>query len=156
MAPQNHKPLERLEGFAFWLVDHAELSLLDLHAAFCDELVARGLPLWRSSLGLELLHPEQSGIRSLWTLNEGVKKTLAPRGVENLPDYLNSPVRIVDDTGRPFRQRLVGPMPNLALLDELRESGATDYVIFPLPFLDRTRSAYLSFATKAGRVRAPA
>ena len=40
-------------------------------------------------------------------------------------------------------------MPNLPLLDELRESGATDYLIFPLPFLDRTRSAYLSFATKA-------
>ena len=75
---------------------------------FADELVARGLPLWRSSLGLELLHPEQSGVRSLWTLNEGATKTLAPRGVENLPDYLNSPVRIVDETEQPFRQRLAG------------------------------------------------
>jgi adenylate cyclase len=149
MALRNHGLLARIEGFAFWLADNAELSLLELHAAFCDELVARGLPLWRSSLGLELLHPEQSGVRSLWAVGEGVKKTVAPRGVENLPDYLNSPVRVVDETGRPFRQRLVGPMPNFSLLDELKENGATDYVIFPLPFLDRERSAYLSFATKA-------
>jgi adenylate cyclase len=148
MATQNRGALGRLEGFAFWLADHAQLALLELHAAFCDELAARRVPLWRSSLGLELLHPEQSGVRSLWTQNEGAKKTLAPRGVENLPDYLNSPVRVVDETGRPFRQRLVGTMPKFAILDELKVSGATDYVIFPLPFLDRTRSAYLSFATK--------
>jgi adenylate cyclase len=137
-----------LDALALWLVGHAGLNLMELHEAFCNELIRRGLPLWRSSLGLELLHPEQSGIRSIWTLNEGAHKTLAPRGVENSPDYLNSPVRIIDETDRPFRCRLPGRVHDLPLLEELRLAGATDYIIFPLPFLDRTRSAYLSFTTK--------
>lgn len=150
MPDQARNPAQTLDGFALWIADHAELPLLELHAAFCDELTVRGLPLWRSSLGLELLHPEQSGIRSIWTVNEGAKKTMAPRGVENMPDYLNSPVRIVDETERPFRSKLQRDLVSeLPLLEELRRAGATDYVIFPLPFLDRTRSAYLSFVAKA-------
>jgi adenylate cyclase len=140
--------LARLDGFAFWLADHAELSLLELHKAFSEELVARGLPLWKSSLGLELLHPEQSGVRSLWSIEHGATKTLAPRGVENTPDYLNSPVRVVDETDQPFRQRLDGPIPSFSILQGLKDKGATDYLILPLPFLDRSRSAYLSFVTR--------
>ena len=37
----------------------------------------------------------------------------------------------------------------MPLLEEMRLAGATDYVMFPLPFLDRERSASLSFATTA-------
>ena len=128
-----------------WLAERANLAAPELHGAFAEELLNRGLPLWRSNLGLELLHPEQSGIRSLWARGVGVTETHAPRGVEDTPAYLDSPVRIVDDTERPFRQRLVGPRSALPLLEELRQEGGTDYAIYPLPFLDRTRSAYLSF-----------
>src|SRR5262245_33434723 len=119
MAPRNPLSLARLEGFAFWLADNANLSLLDLHKGFCEELVGRGLPLWKSSLGLELLHPEQSGVRSLWALGEGTTKTLAPRGVEETSDYLKSPVRVVDETEQPFRQRLNGAIPDFSILEGL-------------------------------------
>ena len=148
MSPRTLTAPAGLDHFAFWLADHAQLSLLEMHKAFCEELVVRGLPLWRSSLGLELLHPEQSGVRSLWTVNEGIAKTMAPRGVESTPDYLNSPVRVVDETQRPFRQRLDGAIPDFSILQALKEMGATDYLILPLPFLDRSRSAYLSFVTR--------
>ena len=74
MSPRTLTAPAGLDHFAFWLADHAQLSLLEMHKAFCEELVVRGLPLWRSSLGLELLHPEQSGVRSLWTVNEGMKQ----------------------------------------------------------------------------------
>jgi adenylate cyclase len=37
----------------------------------------------------------------------------------------------------------------MPLLRELQESGATDYFIVPFPFLDRGRSASMSFATRA-------
>jgi hypothetical protein len=116
----------RLDGLAIWLADHANLNLIELHEAFCNELVARSFQLWRSSLGLELLHPEQSGIRSLWTMGEGIKKSGAPRGIETSPEYLNSPVRVVDDTERPFRRRLLGLVQEMPLLEELRQAGATD------------------------------
>jgi adenylate cyclase len=136
-----------LDGLALWLAERAGLSVTDLHGEFCEELVRCGVSIWRSSLGLELLHPEQSGIRSVWKRGVGVQETQAPRGVEDTPAYINSPVRIIDETERPFRQRLVGRPFDLPLLEELRQEGATDYAIYPLPFLDRARSAYLSFVS---------
>lgn len=135
-------------SLALWLADHADASLPDLHDGFSRDLLGLGLPLWRSSLGLELLHPEQSGIRSVWSADGPVSVTQAPRGVNTTPDYLNSPVRIIDQTGKPFRHRLDGELPDLPLLKELRDAGGTDYIIFPLPFLDRLRSAYLSFTAR--------
>jgi adenylate cyclase len=141
--------MDRLDGLALWLADHEQLAVQELHIGFCGELVARGIPLWRSGLGLELLHPEQSGERSIWRADGSSVLTQAPAGVASSDDYLNSPVRIVDDTDRPFRQRLDDSMPRLPLLEDMRREGGTDYVIYPLPFLDRTRSAYLSFATQA-------
>jgi hypothetical protein len=53
-----------LEGLPSWLLEHAHLPLTELHGAFVEEMLRRGLPLWRCNLGLELLHPEQSGLRS--------------------------------------------------------------------------------------------
>jgi hypothetical protein len=34
---------------------------------FCAELCRRGLPLWRATLGLEILHPEISGSLVVWS-----------------------------------------------------------------------------------------
>ena len=138
---------KQVDGLALWLAEREGLSLKDIHVGFCDELVVRGVPLWRSALGLELLHPEQSGVRTIWSANGEVEVAQAPKGLESTPAYLNSPVRIVDETGRPFRQRLTDAMPDLPLLHELKVAGGTDYIIFPLPFLDRPRSSYLSYAT---------
>jgi adenylate cyclase len=138
--------MKRVEGLAFWLAENSGLGLPALHEAFCRELLARGVPLWRSVLGREMLHPEQSGQQLIWTL-ETSKATHAVHGVEYTSDYLLSPVRIIDETNRPFRRRLASPVPELPLLEEIRGLGGTDYAIWPLPFLDQTRSAFLSFAT---------
>jgi adenylate cyclase len=147
--PAAKRKAKRVGDLALWLAEHEGLALTDLHDGFCRELLARGVPLWRSSLGLELLHPEQSGVRSLWSVDAPVKVTQAPRGVETTPAYLNSPVRIIDETERPFRQKLTETIPDLPILMELKEAGGTDYMIFPLPFLDRARSSYLSYTTAA-------
>jgi adenylate cyclase len=140
--------MKQVDGLAFWLAENAGLPLAEVHAGFCRELVQRGIPLWRSSLGMELLHPEQSGKRFAWSADGASEVTMAPRGVEMSDAYLYSPVKIIDDTERPFRRRLAGRQ-ELPLLEELRQAGGTDYAIYPLPFLDRTRSAYLSFTTNA-------
>ncbi|MDQ3560341.1 MAG: hypothetical protein M3453_14395, partial [Pseudomonadota bacterium] len=142
---------DRLDGLASWLGRDAGLPLPELHGMFCEKLVERGFPLWRSSLGLELLHPEQSGVRLLWAATGETRVTQAPQGVATTPDYLNSPVRIVDETEKPFRRRLTEPVADLPLLETLRLEGGADYVIFPLRFLDTTRSAYLSFTTADSR-----
>ncbi len=119
-----------------------------LFQSFCGELTRRGLPVWRANLGLEILHPETSGKLMTWT--DGIFASRQnERSVVLGPGYLNSPVRIVDETNRPYRRRLEEADLEMPLLQELRGEGATDYVVFPLPFLDTTRTAVLSYATRA-------
>jgi adenylate cyclase len=141
----------RTRGLAEWLARRAAIGpkLPMLHDLYCRELNARGLPLWRSTVGVETLHPEISGLMLIWVAGELRTSRAQREGIEQSPGYLNSPTYVVDQTGKPFRRRLDRASPDMPLLDELRAEGATDYVMFPLPFLDRTRTAVLSFATTA-------
>jgi len=148
MAPDI--PSFRTAGLGHWLARQTSQpgQLHLLFQSFCEELKRRGLPIWRANLGVEILHPETSG--RIFTWMDGVITRRDNDRANSLgAEYLNSPVRIVDETDRPFRRRLDRPSPDLPLLDELRTGGATDYAIFPLPFLDRSRSAFISFATQA-------
>jgi adenylate cyclase len=143
--------VSRLAGLGEWLAGAAfgVANPAPLHDAFCRELVRRGLPIWRCSLSLETLHPELGGIQFIWRAGEHRISTSLRAGMDSSPEYVNSPIYIVDRTGETFRRRLDRPAPELPLLEELRADGATDYVIFPLPFVDRRRSATISFATTA-------
>lgn len=132
-----------------WLAHNAALPLAELHGSYCRMLVADGLPIWRAVIGVETLHPEQTGGQIVWLAEEEQTEVVYYHGVENTPVYLDSPLRVVDETGKPFRRRLIGPPAEMQLLRELQQSGATDYLIVPFPFLDRTRSASMSFATRA-------
>lgn len=130
--------------FAAWLVKMAarERTVGDLHRLFCEKLVAIGLPLWRSSLGLEGLDPEIVGSQFRWVAHE-VEMRLMPRG----GDFSDSPGQVVDETGKSYRRRLDAPVTDMPLLEELQQMGATDYYIAPLAFLDPHRTAHISFAT---------
>ena len=61
--------------------------------------------------------------------------------------YARSPLKIIDETGHTLRARLDGSVLSLPLFEELRAQGATDYMIVPLAFIDRRRSAGISFTT---------
>ncbi|MBF9196717.1 adenylate/guanylate cyclase domain-containing protein [Microvirga terrestris] len=141
--------MDQTGALARWLADEAPHETVQgLFAGFCEEIVRSGIPVWRASLGLEVLHPEVSGWQHVWT-SESLSMREADRATAaTSPSYLNSPTRIVDEAGRPFRRRLKAPCPDMPLLEELRLAGGTDYVMYPLPFLDRTRTAVISFATR--------
>ncbi|MGE0241483.1 MAG: hypothetical protein AB7S59_22415, partial [Parvibaculaceae bacterium] len=136
--------------FARWLVEAAAATrdgrATELHRLFCDKLFALGIPLWRSSLGLELLNPEIGGTQIRWIAHATEIET-SPRNA-TWSDYDNSPAQIVDATKKPYRRKLDGPITDVQLLDNLRRAGASDYYIVPLPFLDQERSASISFATQ--------
>jgi adenylate cyclase len=136
-----------LGDFGLWLADQAALPMAELHESCCELFVADGLPIWRAVLGTETLHPEEMGGQFIWLAEGAQVRAVFYHGVETTPSYLNSPLRVVDETQKPFRQRLYGPAASMPLLRELQESDATDYLMVPLPFLDRSRSASLSFAT---------
>lgn len=139
----------RMKDIARWLADDAPHDTVEaLFAAFCREIIHAIAPVSRASLGLEVLHPEVSGWQHIWTdqslsVRESERATAATS-----PSYLNSPTRIVDETGRPFRRQLKVSCSDMPLLEELRLAGATDYVMYPLPFLDQTRTAVISLATE--------
>jgi len=134
-----------------WLARQAaaDPALATLHPAFCQALLDRGLPVWRSTLGLETLHPEISGTQLIWLAGTLEETEAERRGILTRPDYVNSPTRIVDQSGQPFRRRLDRPAPELPLLEALRGRGATDYAMFPLPFIDQSLTSVISFATLA-------
>ena len=143
--------MSRLLLLAEWLAGAASQTpeLPALHDAFCRELLGRGLRIWRSTVGLETLHPEVSGFMLIWRAGERAETSAARAGILASPAYVNSPMRLVDETNQPFRRRLDRPSPDMPLLDELRAEGATDYAMYPFPFLERRRSAVMSFATQA-------
>jgi adenylate cyclase len=118
----------------------------ELHRLFCEKLLTLGIPLWRSSLGLELLNPEIGGAQIRWIAHE-VSVETSPRNTLQ-SDYDNSPAQIVDTTNTPYRRKLDEPIRDVQLLESLRRAGASDYYIVPLHFLDRQRSAHISFATQ--------
>jgi adenylate cyclase len=137
---------------AAWLVGPAPVreGMPVLFPAFCDQLVHAGLPISRASLGLETLHPEVSGFMLVWRDGRLTREAPPRAGVLTSESYLRSPIRVVDETGRPFRRRLAregaGGFP---VLEELVAEGGTDYAMIPLPFVDTGRTAVVSFATKA-------
>jgi adenylate cyclase len=143
---------------ASWLVERSRAAppLPELFVGFCERLILVGVPLCRASLGLETLHPEDSGTLLVW--RDGALEALDTSRVGLLTDtsYLNSPVRVVDETDRPFRWRRGESTLGMPVLDQLHADEVTDYVILPLPFLDDTRTATLSFATRADGGFAPA
>ena len=132
-----------------WL-ERESASVPDLSAlfnGFCEALLRAGLPLWRANLGLETLHPQTSGTYLVWT-NGAMNMGAFPRsGVLVTASYVNSPTRYVDETRQVFRRKLDRPHPDVPLMDELRAQGGTEYVMFPLPFLDAHRTAVCSIAT---------
>lgn len=106
---------------ALWLAENAALPIAELHDRYCRLLVAGGLPIWRSSLGIETLHPEDAGGQLVWLAEEAPKAMVFYHGVENTSSYLDSPLRIVDETRKPFRTRLDGPPAGMQLLRELQD-----------------------------------
>ncbi len=136
-----------------WLISQiSEMPPLDvLFNGFCKKLVKQGLPIWRSNIGLETLHPEEIGFSLLWIDGE-----LKDRGFNRLrpgllasSDYLNSPAKYVDDTNRPFRWRQGEADQGMGILLDMVAEGVTEYTMMPLVFQDTYRSASISFATKA-------
>jgi adenylate cyclase len=139
-----------IDGLGRWLVNIAAETpdLPTLFPAFCHEMVRRGLPIWRGQMGLEVLHPEESGWMLLWIDEAFSTRDRKRSEILGTQIYLNSPTWVVDETGKTFRKSLEDGPQSMELLEELRQAGATDYVMIPLPFLDRQRTAVISFATQ--------
>jgi len=112
---------------------------------FGGQLEANGLAVWRVTFHIPTFHPEQRAFSFEWTSGGTTEMTPRAHGIELTATYLTSPLRIVVESGRTLRRRLDAPQPDLPALEELRATGATDYLMVPLKLLLRT--AGISFTT---------
>lgn len=124
------------------------LNFGDFFAGFCDRLNDWLGPFARISLAFEVLHPELSGGTLYW--RDGVvEQTQVMRAqIMGFEDYLKSPVYEAEQTNRPWRWRRGDPVPDMQLIRSLAEQGVTDYILFPLPIQDNSRTTTMSFATR--------
>lgn len=135
-----------VEGF---IRKEAERPILPVAFGFlCKGLQDSGLPLWRASLNLQTLHPEMGGSQIIW--RDGVLEgNSTERAVlYSITNYNASPMKVVIETDRSFRQRLTESTAGMPVLDDLKSQGATDYIMIPLPFIDRGRLAAISYASR--------
>jgi adenylate cyclase len=124
------------------------LPFSDLFAGFCTRINEWVCPLWRASLGIEVLNPELSGSQLIWREGALTRSEVNRAGIATRTDYLRSAIYIVDTTNRPFRWHLPQPVPDMELIERFnRENGMTDYFVMPLPFQDATRTSTMSFAS---------
>ena len=123
------------------------LPFSELFAGFCARINDWVCPLWRCTLGLEVLNPELSGSQLIWREGALTRTEIERAVLTAREDYRKSPVYQVDISNRPYRWHEPEPVPDMEIIRQLRTSGMTDYLIIPLPFQDATRTSTLSYAS---------
>jgi adenylate cyclase len=114
--------------------------------ALGKQLCQAGLAVWRITLNIPTLHPEQRAYTFVWTEGQTTATTPRAHGIEQTSAFLASPFRLATESGKPLRRRLTTSQPELPVLEEYRAAGGTDYFIVPLNLLLRT--AAISFVTR--------
>jgi adenylate cyclase len=116
----------------------------------CHRLRDQGLSLHRVAVFVRTLHPNVAGRGFIWTeRSDAVEITSAPIGIQDTEQYLKSPVRVVYTQHIEIRRRIEGregPL-DFPILEELREEGASDFLAFPVRFLNGDVHA-ASFVTR--------
>lgn len=145
MSPSAERPLPPAWAVVTEDTDrHAAKLLRD----FAEGLVREGLPLWRCSTFLLTRHPDVVVRQLIWRLGEGARSGMHRYQGTQDAEYLESPIKVVQDSREPLRRRLHGPEAQLDFpgLAGLSRDGGTDYFALPLRFSDG-RCSFLSFVT---------
>jgi adenylate cyclase len=121
-----------------WLTNDArEQRFIDnIFAELCLRLQRAGIPVKRASLHILIHHPQWLGARIMWT--DGMAEAVIERvdyDVVGRSEYIGSPANEIHKGADEVREDLARD-PSLgrkhAVYDEMRASGLTDYVAWPL------------------------
>jgi adenylate cyclase len=125
-----------------WLLEAglAGTSERDLLTGLSYRLVAAGVPLWRSFVGLDALHPIVGGRMLAWQRPTGeALETEFPRTQGEEPEgWVRSPLYVLDQSEQSWMRWNLDELETgrFPLLDEVRGDGGRDYVAFETEFLD--------------------
>jgi adenylate cyclase len=139
-APElTRMPADRLQDIVDWLADGTRSTSrpADAHGELCKRLVACGIPVWRVALFIRTLHPDVFGSSFIWRLGREVEIGRADFTLPDTEEFQTSPVHRAIATQKTVRHRLTLNEPlNSSVLEGLRAEGITDYLAFPLAFMD--------------------
>jgi adenylate cyclase len=139
-----------------WIIEAAvrgagEIEIVD---GLCQRLNERGLPILRMQLAHRVLHPVYAGLGLRWVREKGASQEDWARAAGDMDSGLdNSPF------GHLFRNNLdcgrfaiessnaPGPFP---IIDDLRELGATDYILYATGFKDTKFDGRVPLAQQEG------
>jgi len=133
-----------LQKVTDWLIDGARsaASPPQMMAETCERLVQAGLPLWRVGVFVRTLHPDIFGRGFFWRPGAEVVVTAADFDIQDSPEFKNSPLAILYDSGQEVRYRLDDPASKrFPFLDDMRAESVTDYIALPLRFTDDSTHA---------------
>jgi adenylate cyclase len=128
-----------VKEIADWLIDGARSAPVptDMFSELCERLIASGIPLWRVGFFIRTLHPDIFGRNFIWRPGESVEVGSVDFDIQETPEFNASPLAIVFREGKEVRRRTSDPdSRRFPFLDDMRAEGVTDYVAFPLLFVD--------------------
>ncbi len=120
--------------------------------AFLEQLMNRvleaGIPVWRTYIGLQLVHPQLQAMGYLWRRGERVETITRAYGVQFTPAYIGSPIQVAREGGTPVRYRLDSLTDrHHEVLYEVRRDGGTDYFSLPMHVRRDGPMPVVAFAT---------
>jgi adenylate cyclase len=126
---------DRLLPVEKWLL--REGRLVRRPDTFLEQLMNRvleaGLPVWRTYIGLQLVHPQLQAMGFLWRRGQTVETIARAYGVQFTPAYIGSPLQEVREGGTAVRYRLDGLTDrHHEVLHEVSSGGGTDYFSLPM------------------------
>ncbi len=128
----NPTPQADVAEITDWIVEQGLLrtGLGALLEGVCERLVAIGVPVWRSYISAQTLHPRIAGLGCAWRPEEGIRTDVYVHRLAPTDAYLQSPFKRMIDLGvDELRVELAGDTPiEFPLLEEFRQQGASDYL----------------------------
>jgi adenylate cyclase len=156
-------PVLMTEGYAAeasaitdWLVERGlvRTSFEQLVEGVCHRLRAIEVPVWRTFVSADTLHPRIRGMGCSWRLDQGLRSDVYIHRLDPPEAYLKSPFKRMRDRDlNELRVRLDGSESiEFPLLEELQEQGVTDYLAQRVWFgidgeSDQTTGVLSSWAT---------
>lgn len=142
--------VDRLLPVQKWL--SREGRLVRRPEAFLEQLMKRvlevGIPVWRTYIGLQLVHPQLQAMGYLWRRGGTVETIARAYGVQFTPAYIGSPLKEVREGGAPVRYRLDALTDrHHEVLHEVRSGGGTDYFSLPMHVRRDGPMPVVAFAT---------
>jgi len=139
-APPNidHVTAQSDSDVLHWLTNDTrdERFLDNIFAELCLRLQRAGIPVKRATLHFMTLHPQWLGSRMMWT--DGMREAELRRvdyDIRERSEYIDSPANELNDGASEVRENLERD-PSLgrkhAVYDEIRASGLTDYLAWPM------------------------